>query len=110
MEIFRISIQVTSTSIYQHEQGLGIIKESIQADSIFNNDFGVVQKLCKAKRGGKGLVLYDARAAQRVEYKGVAQGREVDQKSSTFRLCNLRMAPLDLPVHQLPPQPQNRRM
>jgi hypothetical protein len=37
VEIFRISIRVTSTSINQHEQGFRIIKESIEAVSIFNN-------------------------------------------------------------------------
>jgi hypothetical protein len=35
MEIFRSSIQVTSPSIYQPEQGFHILKESV---SIFNNN------------------------------------------------------------------------
>jgi hypothetical protein len=36
-EIFRVSIRVNS-SIYWHEQGFGLIKESVRAVSIFNNN------------------------------------------------------------------------
>jgi hypothetical protein len=41
MEIFRISIGVTLSSIYQHKQGFHIIKESIRAVSIFKHNDGL---------------------------------------------------------------------